>query len=256
MSTATLCVVPTDLVPPARAEQLRRAFRLEVFSVAWSVFEGGVAVAAAIAAGSVVLLGFGADSFVESASAVLMLWRLVGERRLRDHRDLERIETRARRLTALSLMLLAGYVAIDAVHALVVSERPRFSAAGAVLLVVSMTLMMALARAKRRTAAALGSRALAADAFQTTACWWLSAIALAGIGLNALWGWWWADPVAALGAAVLIAKEGGQAWRGEETCCSHRSHLHAAGEVHSWARARPLLALVPVPMSRDIKPVG
>ena len=98
-----------------------------------------------------------------------------------------------------------------------------------------MTLMMWLARAKRRTAAALKSRALEADAFQTTACWWLSAIALVGIGMNALLGWWWADPVAALGAAVLIAQEGRKTWRGEETCCSHASpleHRHGHERQH------------------------
>jgi divalent metal cation (Fe/Co/Zn/Cd) transporter len=250
MSTAPLYVVPTDFVPPARAELLQRAFRLELFSVAWSIFEGAVAVAAASAAGSVVLLGFGADSFVESASAVLMLWRLSGERRVRDAHDLERLERLARRLTALSLIVLGGYVAIDAVHALVVSERPHFSAAGAALLMLSMTLMMVLARAKRRTAVALGSRALAADAFQTTACWWLSAIALSGLALNALWGWWWADPIAALGAAVLIAREGARTWRGEETCCSHGSHLH------DHAAVAPLLTLVPLAVPRDFNPVG
>jgi len=226
MSTATLYVVPRESVPPARADLLRRAFRLEVASVAWSLFEGAVALAVALTAASVVLLGFGADSFVESASALLMLWRLSRERRAQDLREIDRLEGLSRRLTAASLILLAGYVTVDAVRVLVTAQRPRFSPAGAALLVVSMMLMMVLARAKRRTATALGSRALAADAFQTTACWWLSAIALSGTALNALWGWWWADPVAAVIAGVLIAREGRQTWRGEETCCSHGSHLH------------------------------
>jgi divalent metal cation (Fe/Co/Zn/Cd) transporter len=244
-------MVPNDFTPQAREALLRRAYRFEMISVAWSVLEGVVALAAAIAAASVVLLGFGADSFVESASAVLMLWRLSRERRARDAREIEELEGLSRRLTALSLLLLACYVTIDAVRALVVSQRPRFSLAAAVLLVLSMTLMMPLARAKRRTAVALGSRALAADAFQTTACWWLSAIALAGIALNRLWGWWWADPLAALGAAILIGREGLQTWRGEETCCSHGSHLHHHPAVapHPPATLVPLLSLVPAPRS-------
>lgn len=222
MSAAPICVLQTDFVMPVpRSQLVRRALRLEALSVGWSLFEGGVALAAALAAGSVVLLGFGVDSFVESASAAVMVWRLVGERRARADREIEQLEHRARRLTAASLLALAAYVMLDACHALYAVERPRFSPAGAALLLLSMTLMMSLARAKRRTAAALHSRALEADAFQTTACWWLSAVALGGIALNALLGWWWADPVAALGASALIAKEGWQTWRGGATCCAH-----------------------------------
>jgi len=241
MTTATLYLIHEGEVPPARAQILRRALRLEVMSVGWSVFEGTVAVAAAAAAASVVLLGFGADSFVESLSAVLMLWRLSRERRTRDVLQLEQLEGLSRRLTAGSLVLLGIYVAADAARALVTTAHPRFSPVGAGMLAVSMAFTMGLARAKRRAAAALGSRALAADAFQTTACWWLSAIALGGLAVNALWGWWWADPAAALGAAALIGREGFRTWRGEETCCCG----HGAG----FSQLHPDLSLLPHPVA-------
>jgi divalent metal cation (Fe/Co/Zn/Cd) transporter len=245
MSAANLYLVRNESTSPARAELLRKALRLEVISVVGSLLEGAVAIAAAMTASSVVLVGFGADSFVESASALLMLWRLARERRVRDAGELARLEGLARRLIAGSLLLLAAYVAVDAIRALATSQHPRFSPAGAVLLVSSMTLMMTLARAKRRVAAALDSRALAADAFQTTACWWLSAIALAGIVLNALWGWWWADPLAALGAAALIAREARRTWRGEDSCCAHHHHHHhSLLQVPALATATPSRSLV------------
>jgi divalent metal cation (Fe/Co/Zn/Cd) transporter len=108
-------------------------------------------------------------------------------------------------------------VAVDAALSLWHRERPSASPVGIGLTVVSLWTMIWLARAKRR-AAGLGSQALKADAFQTTACWWLSLITLAGIGLNAAFGWWWADPVAALGMTPLLVREGLEAWRGEDCC--------------------------------------
>jgi divalent metal cation (Fe/Co/Zn/Cd) transporter len=119
----------------------------------------------------------------------------------------------------LSLFLLAGYVALEAVRDLVSRDRPEPTLAGIVVTALSMIAMRWLARAKRRTAAALSSRAMQADAFQTTACWWLSLITLVGIGLNAALDWWWADPAAALGMTYFLIKEGREAWRGED-CCS------------------------------------
>jgi divalent metal cation (Fe/Co/Zn/Cd) transporter len=202
-----------------RSVQLRRALHLEWLTVGWNVAEGMIAVAAAVAAGSVALLGFGIDSFVESASGGILVWRLLAEKRtVADSHATERLDRRARKLVALSLFALALYVALDASAALWRSERPDPSPVGIALTLVSMLVMLWLAKAKRRTAAALGSRALAADAFQTTACWWLSIIALAGIGLNALFGWWWADPVAALGMTPLLIREGVEGWRGEDCC--------------------------------------
>lgn len=201
-----------------RSDLLRRGLRLEWLTVGWNVLEGLIAVAAALAAGSVALLGFGIDSFVESASGGILVWRLLAEKQAANHHAVELLDRRARRLVAISLFALALYVAIDASSSLWGAKRPGTSFAGIVLTILSMLVMVWLARAKRRTAVALGSRALEADAFQTTACWWLSLITLAGIGLNAALGWWWADPVAALGMTPLLIREGTEAWRGEDCC--------------------------------------
>jgi cation diffusion facilitator family transporter len=202
-----------------RAGAIRRALGLEYLTIGWNVVEGIVAVVAALAAGSVAILGFGIDSFVECAAAAVMIWRLRAERSRRfDDEQLEAIEHRARKLVAGSLFLLAAYVSFDAVQTLWSGDRPEFSVVGVVLLVVSITVMLWLARSKRRLAHELGSKALEADAFQTTACWWLSIAALIGVALNGALGWWWADPLAALVIAALIAKEGRESWQGERCC--------------------------------------
>jgi divalent metal cation (Fe/Co/Zn/Cd) transporter len=212
--------VDTHRPDPAQRHALRaRALRLEYLTVAWNAVEGVVGVAAALAAGSVALLGFGIDSFVEGLSALILIWRLLAEEGARDAAAVEALDRRAHKLVALSLFALAAYVAYEAATSLWRGEHPRPSAVGMGLTVVSIGVMVWLARAKRRAAAALHSRALAADAFQTTACWWLSIVTLGGVGLNALCGWWWADPVAALAMTLLIAAEGREAWRGEECGC-------------------------------------
>ncbi len=204
---------------PQRAGLLRRALHLELLTVGWNLAEGLIAVTAALAAGSVALLGFGIDSFVESASGGILLWRLLEEKKGMAACEIERLDHRARRLVAVSLFALAAWVAFDAARALLEREEPRASWVGIGLTTVSIFVMIWLARAKRHTAAGLGSRALEADAFQTTACWWLSILTLLGIGLNATLGWWWADPVAALAMTPLILHEGREAWRGEACGC-------------------------------------
>jgi len=208
----------------ARQPELLRAQRLEVLTVSWNVVEAGIAVSAALAAGSVALLGFGIDSVVESASGAVLLWRLGAERRaVRDGAvDLaavERLDRRAHRWVGVSLFLLAAFVAFDAVRTLIVAARPEVSFVGIGLTAVSLVVMAWLARAKRRSATRLGSRSLEADAFQTTACWWLSLFTLLGIGANALFGWWWADPLAALAFTPLLIHEGREGWRGEDCGC-------------------------------------
>lgn len=204
---------------PGRSAQLARALGLEYLTVGWNLAEGAIAVSAALLAGSVALLGFGIDSFVESASGVVMIWRLLAERRAgSDDAHLDASEHRARRLVALSLFLLAAFVVVDAADTLITQERPAFSLVGVLLTSVSLVVMLWLARAKRRVARALGSEAMEADAFQTTACWWLSLAALVGITLNGALGWWWADPAAALVIAALIAKEAREAWQGRDCC--------------------------------------
>ena len=137
-----------------------------------------------------------------------------------DREDVERLDARAHRLVGASLFLLAAYIALDAATALWSRRVPQPSMVGIVLTTVSIVAMQWLARAKRRAARRLGSRALEADAFQTTACFWLSMVTLVGLGLNAALGWWWGDPVAALGMTWFIAREGAEAWRGEECGCS------------------------------------
>ncbi len=206
-------------VTAEREEGVRHALRLEYLTVGWNVVEGVVAVTAAVLAGSVALLGFGVDSFVESASGGVLVWRLLAERRGADREHVERLDARAHRLVGASLFLLAAYVAVEAAAALWTREAPRPSAVGVGLTAVSIVAMQWLARAKRAAAQRLGSRALEADAFQTTACFWLSIVTLSGVGLNAAFGWWWADPVAALGMTAFIAREGLEAWRGEDCGC-------------------------------------
>lgn len=200
---------------PARRELLGHALRLEYLTVGWNVVEGIVAIAAALAAASVALLGFGIDSFVESASGLVLVWRLRAEGSAADHEAIEALERRALKLVALSLFLLAAFVVLKAGWALWQQEHPEASALGIAVTGLSIAVMWWLARAKRTTARALGSRALEADSFQTTACWWLSVIVLVGIGLNALFGWWWADPVAAIGMGYFLVREGREAWKGD-----------------------------------------
>ncbi len=201
-----------------REALLTKALWLEYLTVGWNVIEGVIAVIAAIAAGSVALMGFGIDSFVESASGLVLIWRLAAEGRHASALAIERVERRAQRLVAISLFGLAAYITGDAAYSLVTGERPAPSTVGMVLTAVSLVVMWWLARAKLRAARSLGSRALESDAFQTTACWWLSVAALVGIGLNAVLSWWWADPVAAVVISLLITREGREAWRGENCC--------------------------------------
>jgi divalent metal cation (Fe/Co/Zn/Cd) transporter len=202
-----------------RAPVLRHALRLEYATVGWNVIEGVIAIAAALASGSRALLGFGIDSGVETASGAILIWRLRAERSAAlDQGAIERLDQRAHRLVGLSLFALAVWVGFDATRALWLGEAPDASWVGIGLTSVSILAMGWLARAKRAAAAALGSRALAADSFQTSACFWLSILALLGVGLNTLLGWWWADPLAALAMTPLFVREGREAWRGEDCC--------------------------------------
>ena len=201
-----------------RSTLLRRGLRLEYLTVGWNVIEGIVAVIAGARAGSVVLVAFGMDSFVECASGGVLIWRLSAEKPSSSRERIEQLERSARRLVGLSLFALAAYVVFDAGKALFARERPDSSLIGIVLTAVSIGVMFWLAAAKRRTAAALGSSALRADAAQTMACWQLSLATLAGVGLNSALGWWWADPVAALVIALLVVREGREAWQGRDCC--------------------------------------
>ena len=192
-----------------RATAAHTGRRLEYFTLGWNVIEAAVAVGAGLLAGSIALIGFGVDSVIESISGGVLLWRLQA------HQADERREQLALKLVGLSFLLLAAYVAVDATKTLVQREAPHASLVGIGLSVASLVVMPLLARAKRRVAARLASRALHADSRQTDLCAWLSAILLGGLALNAGAGGWWADPVAALLMAPIIAREGVAALHGE-----------------------------------------
>lgn len=191
---------------------LRRGRTLEYTTVGYNILEGLIAVGSGMAAGSIALIGFGFDSGIEVLSGLILLWRLNSRR---DEEDRERTEARALKLVGWSFLLLAAYVTYDAVTSLLRREAPEVSTIGIALAAVSLVIMPLLVRAKRRVAAQLNSRALAADSKQTELCTYLSAILLAGLGLNALVGWWWADPVAALVMVPIVVNEGLEAIRGE-----------------------------------------
>ncbi len=200
-----------------RSALLRRGLRLEYVTVGWNLVEGLIAVAAGALAGSIALIGFGMDSFVESISGSVLIWRLGAEASgRRDAEDIDRVERRAERLVGITFLILAFYVAFEAIRTLLGGVRPDASPVGIALSAVSIGVMLWLARAKRQTGEELGSRALIADAQQSYACWYLSMATLTGLALNALFGLWWADPVAALAIAVLLVREGVGAIRGEE----------------------------------------
>ena len=201
----------------ARPALIRRGLLLEYLTVGWNVVEGFVAVLAGIASGSIALIAFGVDSIVETISGVVLIWRLKSEERGElDEEGIERIERRAELLVGVSFMILAAYVAFESIRTLITAEAPDPSPVGIILTAVSIGVMLWLARAKYETGVALGSRALIADSHQTRACWYLSAVALVGLALNALLGWWWADPVAALAIVVLLVREGWEALNGED----------------------------------------
>jgi divalent metal cation (Fe/Co/Zn/Cd) transporter len=209
----------TLVADPPRRDLLATARRLAAFTVGWNVVEGVIAIVAAWVAGSRALAGFGLDSGVESVSAAVLLWRLVVERR--DPARAEAVERRALRVIGVSFLLLSAVVAVESVRSLVLRQEPEVSYAGIALTVVSLAVMPLLARRKRRVALALGSRAAEADSAQTSACAWLSAVVLVGLVLNAVFGWWWADPVAALGVVAFLLKEGREALTAEhvDDCC-------------------------------------
>jgi divalent metal cation (Fe/Co/Zn/Cd) transporter len=198
---------------------LARAQRLGVFTIVWNAVEGVIAVSAAWVAGSRALAGFGLDSAIESLSASVLLWRLGAERH--DPERAEHVERVATRAIGVSFVFLATFVAYEAIRSLALQEEPDASSVGIAVTAISLVVMPVLARRKRRVAHALHSRAAQADSAQTLACAWLSAVVLAGLVLNATLGWWWADPVAALGVVALLVDEGYEALDAEHVgaCC-------------------------------------
>jgi cation diffusion facilitator family transporter len=204
-----------DLALGTRPNIIRRGLRLEYFTLAWNSLEALVAIVSGLFAGSIALVGFGFDSVIECASGAALIWRLRSDH---DHANRERHERLAVRLVGASFLLLAIYIAYEAVHTLIRHEAPEKSLPGILLAIASLIVMPLLARAKRRVASALNSGAMQADSRQTDLCAYLSAILLGGLIVNALFGWWWADPVAGLIMIPIIVREGIEGLRGE-TCC-------------------------------------
>ena len=204
-----------------RAVLVKRGRHLEYFTVAYNSLEGLIAIAAGIFAGSIALVGFGVDSVIEVTSGLALLWRLSRDV---DEKSRERAEAVTLKIVGGCFLALAAYVSYDSVTSLVRRETPEESIPGIVLAAVSLIVMPLLVRAKRRVARGINSSAMAADAKQTELCTYLSAILLGGLLLNALLGWWWADPVAALVMVPIIAREGIEALRGEKCCDEGACH--------------------------------
>jgi len=195
-----------------RAAVVRRGQRLEYFTIAWNAVEGLVAVGAGLFAGSISLLGFGIDSFIEVTSGSVLLWRMSVDANVRDR---ERSERRALRIVGLCFLLLAFYIAFQSGSDLWYKRAPEHSIPGIILACVSLAVMPLLSRSKRKVGHALNSAAMHADAKQTQFCTYLSAILLVGLILNAAFGLWWADPLTALIMVPIIANEGIEDVRGK-----------------------------------------
>jgi len=197
-----------------RAAVLLRGRRLEYFSLAWHSLEATAALIAGLLAGSIALVGFAFDSVIEFSSGAVLLWRL----RLDDAERRERSERLALKLVGISFLVLSAYILYDSIRSLASRRPPEHSLLGIAVAIAALIAMPLLARAKRRVARELNSGAMQADSRQTDVCFYLSLILLAGLLLNVLLGWWWADPVAALLMVPLVLREGLNALRGQ-TCC-------------------------------------
>jgi divalent metal cation (Fe/Co/Zn/Cd) transporter len=199
-----------------RARTVQNGKRLEYFTIFWNSLEAIIAIVSGFLAGSVALVGFGFDSLIEVTSGVALLWRLHT-----DHDDSRREERekRALQIVGVSFLALSAYVAYDAIATLLSRETPEHSIPGIVIAVLSLVVMPLLARAKRKVARSIASAAMTADAKQTELCTYLSAILLGGLVLNAAFGFWWADPIAALIMVPIIAQEGVEAIQGKACGC-------------------------------------
>jgi divalent metal cation (Fe/Co/Zn/Cd) transporter len=198
--------------------RLRRwAWWLAALTIGWNSLEAIVAIASGMIAGSIALVGFGLDSIVEVGSALVIVWRLSYQGA--DRESDEHIERRAVRLIAFTFFAIALYVAYDSATKLLgMSEEPHSSPIGLAITALSLIVMPTIAWAKRRVATGLGSVALKADAAETQLCTYLSAVVLIGLAANALFGWWWMDPLAGLVVAGLAVREGWEAWTSGELC--------------------------------------
>jgi divalent metal cation (Fe/Co/Zn/Cd) transporter len=200
-----------------RAPLVRRARLLAWVGLGWHFVEAAVAIGAGVVAGSVALIGFGADSLIEAAAGIVVLWLMAGSRSTS-----ARAERRAQQLIAASFVLLAAYIGVESVRDLFGGHHPDASWVGIGLSIVTLATMPPLALAKRRVGDALGSSATTSESRQTMLCAYLSVALLVGLGANAIAGWWWADPIAALVIATVAIREAREAWRGDVCdCCRY-----------------------------------
>jgi len=198
-----------------RGAGVRLGVRLQYFTIVYNCLEGIISLVAGLFAGSVSLIGFGFDSLIEVTSGAAVLWRLRSDRHIA---NCEAAEQRTLRTVGWCFIALALYILYDSGSSLLRHEPPERSITGIIVAAVSIVVMPILAAAKRHVAAEIGSSAMKADSRQTDFCTYLSVVLLGGLGLNALFGWWWADPLAALAMTPIIAKEGFQCLRGEKCC--------------------------------------
>ena len=203
--------------PPAAdwLQAARRAKALSWLSLIWMGLEGGIAIVAGIAAGSIALIGFGLDSAIEGAASVVIIWRFTGAR-IHSHAA----ERRAQKLVAIQFFILAPYVAYEAIAHLAAGEHPEVSPLGMALTASSVIGMPLLGIAKQRVARRLGSQATHGEGTQNLLCAYLAAAVFLGLAANALVGAWWLDPFAALLVAAVAVREGVQTWRGEGCCAA------------------------------------
>ncbi|MFI6035968.1 cation transporter [Streptomyces sp. NPDC051315] len=220
---------------PARREALTRRIRLLVAAtITYNVIEAIVALTAGTLASSTALVGFGLDSVIEVSSAAAVAWQFSA----REHSVREAREKTTLRIVAVSFFVLAAYVTVDAVRALLGTGEAEHSLPGIVLAALSLAVMPFLSTAQSRAGRALGSASAVADSRQTLLCTYLSAVLLAGLVLNATLGWSWADPVAALVIAAVAVREGRDAWRGEG-CCAAPAPTPSAGVEPDACGCRP-----------------
>lgn len=177
--------------------------------------EGGIAITAGVLAGSIALIGFGIDSAIEGIASVVIIWRFTGSRL---HSDAA--EDRAQKLVAIQFFLLAPYVGYEALRQLAGAEHPEISVLGMALTASSLIGMPLLGRAKQKVARQLGSQATHGEGTQNLLCAYLAAAVFIGLAGNALFGWWWLDPIAALVIAGVALREGVETWRGEGCCAA------------------------------------
>jgi len=198
-----------------RAAVVRHGRRLEYLTIGYNSIEGGASLISGFMAGSVALVAFGVDSLIEVASAITLLWRLHRDVGVAQRARAERISLRA---VGVCFVALSVYVTWDAAKSLIFRHTPERSIFGIAIAAASLVVMPLLARSKKMVASRIDSGALNADAKQSDLCAYLSAILLGGLALNALFGWWWADPVASAAMVPIIGREGYEALRGERSC--------------------------------------